>query len=54
MVTAVLREASCERGGREQRTCANLFAWYLMVPVKGPRVPCVSCVSRLPPVSFYR
>jgi hypothetical protein len=19
-----------------------------------PRVPCVSCVSRLPPVSFYR
>ena len=28
MVTAVLREASCERGGREQLTCANLFAWY--------------------------
>ena len=45
-------------------SCAHLAGCVLLVGFVGceirlcafvrPRVPCVSCVSRLPPVSFYR
>jgi hypothetical protein len=61
----VLMKWFCLRAPNRERTCSYLGVYRYgrygtgtceirLCAFVRPRVPCVSCVSRLPPVSFYR